>query len=157
MRQEIVAGLEERFGGDCRFEYYPESDRALREIKMGLRSWREASLPLTFMVRSDADGRPSVRVLIWRESFRKRAEGLAAWARGVNASLGPGAAPLVDEGFPRIRGWDWHKVLPEEDYPASAELSGDGFDVETAREAVGAVVALVELLRPHVERTWGRA
>lgn len=150
VRDECVGLLRERFP-DARFQFYPEKRSALREIKMNLRSWDEAGFPFTFMIRADDGERPYVRVLIWRDSYRKRAEGLSRWANSLNASLGPDAEPLVDEGFSRIRGWDWHKVLREEDYPSSAEIADDAFDEDTVREAVGTVAALVELLRPHVE------
>jgi hypothetical protein len=84
------------------------------------------------------------------EQIPEEAKHLSRWAEEVNPTLGSDAEPLVDEGFPRIRGWDWHKVLREEDYPASAEISSDGFDGQTVRETVGAVIALAKLLRPHV-------
>lgn len=89
---------------------------------------------------------------MWKDRFRERAEPLAGWARRANASLVPGAEPLIEEFFTPVRHWTyWHRIFREEDYPDSAEIADNAFDEETVQTAVGAVVALVELLRPHVE------
>ena len=151
IREDYVALLSERFE-DARFEFYPGKRADLREIKMNLRSWDDRGLPFTFMLYAKEEGRPHVRVLIWRDRYGKRADSLASWARQVNAS----GEPLIDENFSRLPGWQWHRVLREEAYPLDAALEEDAFDDETVRAAVDAVAALVELLRPHVEGTQPR-
>ena len=100
------------------------------------------------MLTEDPEGRPTVRVLSWRGNYVHHADALAEWAPRANEAAGFG---LFDEGFARIRGWDWHKVLVEEDYPDSAALAEDGYDGATARAVVEEISALVELLRPYVE------
>ena len=148
VREEYVRLLSVRYP-DTYFEYYPGGRANLREIKMNLRSWDERGFPFTFMLETNGrDGEPRVRTLIWRESYEEHADSLAAWARRANAALGE---PIVDEEFPRIRRWDWHKIFREEDYPEKAGLEEDAFDAETARAAFDAVVEFVELLRPRVE------
>lgn len=148
VREEYVRLLADRYP-DAYFEYYPAGRTNLREIKMNLGSWDELGFPFTFMLETNGrNGEPRVRALIWRESFEEHAGSLAAWARRANAASGE---PTIDEGFPRIRGWDWHKIFREEDYPEEVGLEEDAFDAETARAAFDAVVELVELLRPRVE------
>lgn len=147
IREEYVALLGERFE-DAHFVFFPEKRGDLSEIKMNLGSWEERGFPFTFMLHTRNGRRPHARVLIWRQRYEKRAGSLASWARRVNASLGE---PLVDESFARLPGWDWHKVLLEEDNPPGAVIEDYAFDSETVRAAVDAVAALVELLRPHVE------
>jgi hypothetical protein len=88
------------------------------------------------------------RASTYRDNYLPHADTLANWAPKVNAKVGPS---LVDEGFSRITGWYWHKVLPEEDYPPRAALDEDAYDGETARAAFEAMVGLGELQRPHVE------
>ena len=149
IRDEYVALLDERFE-DANFVFYPEKRGDLSEIKMRLDSWHDKGFPFTFMLHTKNGRRPHARVLIWQQWYEKRARSLASWARRVNASL---EEPLIDDRFPRLPGWDWHKVLLEEDHPPDAALEEDAFDSETVRAGVDAVAALVELLRPHVEGT----
>ena len=147
---EYLAELKARFP-DAQFEFWGRGDD-LKEIKMSLRSWNEAGFPITFMLRAWGGPRPQVRALVWKDDYGDHGAELTGWARAVNASLGRDAEPLLDEELTPLRRWtQWRRDFREEDYPASAEIAQDGFDEETVREAVGAVVALVELLRPHVE------
>lgn len=152
IREEYVALLRERFE-DAYFVFYPEKRGDLSEIKMNLESWDERGFPFTFMLHTKNGRRPHARVLIWQQSYEERADSLVSWARRVNASLGE---PLIDENFSRLPGWGWHKVLREEDHPPDAVIDDYAFDAETVRAAVDAVAALVELLRPHVQRTQPR-
>jgi hypothetical protein len=148
IRDEYVALLLSRYP-DARFDYYPGRGANVREIKMNLRSWEERGFPFTFMLETNGeDGKPRVRALIWRESYQERSDALAAWAVRTNELEGL----TIDGSFPRIGGWGWHKIFPEDDHPEDAVLEQDAFDGETARAAFDAVVELVELLRPHVER-----
>ena len=147
VKDELVGLLRGRFGAEANVFVWPERG-APREIKMDFRSWFERGFPFTFMLLRDPEGRPSVRVLIWRGNLRPHAEALARWAPSANAAAG---RPLFDERLSRIAGWDWHKVLSEEDYPEAAALEEDAFDSATARAAFDAVVELVEGLRPYVE------
>jgi hypothetical protein len=150
MREPYVELLRQRYGEDARFYYWPERGR-LREIKMDLSSWFEKGFPFTFMLYSNAEGRPRVRVLIYRDNYKRHAQSLAGWARRVNNAS---AEPIIDEDFAPLAGWrDWRRILREEDDPPDAALEEVAFDAETVREAVDAVAALVELLRPHVEGT----
>lgn len=149
-RDAYVAALENRFP-DARFDFFRRKGE-LVEVKMNLRSWDRAGFPFTFILHAWEGERPQVRALVWRDSYRKRAGQLSGWAREANASLGPDAAPVFDGAFTPVARWTyWHRVFLEEDYPASAEVGDQSFDADTTREAVGAVIALVELLRPHVE------
>ena len=148
IRDEYVRLVASRYP-DARFDYYPGRGANIREIKTNLRSWDERDFPFTFMLETNGeDGKPRVRALIWRESYQKRSDGLAAWAVRTNALEGP----AIDGNFPLIGGWGWHKIFPEDDHPEDAVLEQDAFDSETARAAFDAVVELVELLRPYVER-----
>lgn len=135
--------MEKRYGEDAYFYYYPEKRGDLREIKMGLSSFDDNGLPFTFMLRVDDEGRPNVRVLIWRDSYRSHARSLAAWAQRVNISAGT----MIDEGFTPLAGWrEWHRVFLEEDYPTGDMIDQQAFDEDTAEAAADAVSALVEQL-----------
>ena len=147
IKDELVGLLRARFGDEANVFVWPERG-APSEIKLDLWRWFDRGFPFTFMLTEDPEGRPSVRVLSWRGNFVRHADALAGWAPRANAAAG---FRLFDENFARIRGWDWHKVLSEEDYPDSAVLAEDGYDGATAREAVEEISALVELLRPYVE------
>lgn len=151
---EYMAQLEARFP-DASFELWGRG-RALKEVKMNLGAWDEAGFPFTFMLRAWGGPRPQVRALVWKDSYDEHADTLIDWARGVNASRARDDEPLLDEGFTPLKRWtEWHRIFAEEDYPVSAEIAEDAFDEGTVREAVGAVVALVELLRSHVEPHFG--
>ncbi len=146
IREPYIQVLRERYGEDAKFYLWPEK-RGLREIKMDLSSWFEKGFPFTFMLHANAEGRPRVRVLMYRENYGRHAHTLAVWARRVNASAGT----LIDEDFAPLAGWrDWRRVLREEDDPPGAALE-EAFDGDTVRAAADAVAALVELLRPHVD------
>ena len=147
VKDELVGLLRDRYGQEANVFVWPERG-APKEIKMDLWRWFERGFPFTFLFHEDPEGRPSVRVLSWRGNYLSHAETLARWAPAVNARLG---RVLVDERLSRIRGWDWHKVLAEEDYPPEAALAEDAYDARTARAAFEAIVGLVETLRPHVE------
>lgn len=150
IRDLYVSMLKERFGEDIEVSYYSGRGVGLREIKMDLTEWFDRSFPFTFMLHVREGGRPRVRVLIWRNSYREHVDSLQDWARRVNASEGP----IIDEGFTPISDWRvWHRVFREEDHPESALVGGEIFDEETAAAAVEAVSVLVERLRPHVEGT----
>jgi hypothetical protein len=64
-----------------------------------------------------------------------------------------GRRPLIEQVgeagvLTPVESWVAERVR---DDPLPAEIADYAFDGETVRTAVGAVVALVELLRPHVE------
>lgn len=148
IRETYIHLMEKRYGEDAYFYYYPEKRGDLREIKMGLSSFDDNGLPFTFMLRVDDEGRPNVRVLIWRDSYRSHARSLAAWAQRVNISAGT----MIDEGFTPLAGWrEWHRVFLEEDYPTGDMIDEQAFDEDTAEAAADAVSALVEQLRPYIE------
>lgn len=147
IRDELVDLLRARFGDEANVYVWPERG-APTEIKLDLWRWFERGFPFTFMLTEDPEGRPSVRVLSWRGNYLRHADALAEWAPRANEAAG---YRLFDERFTRVRGWDWHKVLAEEDYPDSAALREDGYDRATAREAAEEISALVEMLRPYVE------
>ena len=147
IREEYVGLLSSRYP-DAGFQYYPGGRTNLREIKMTLGAFEERGFPFTFMLETNGqDGRPRVRALMWKESYRRHEDSLAAW--GVRTARMEGRA--IDGNFPRIAGWDWHKIFPEEDHPEHAALEEDAFDSETARAAFDTVIELVEELRPYVE------
>ena len=151
IKDELVGLLRARFGEEANVYVWPER-RAPSEIKLDLRRWFERGFPFTFMLHEDPEGRPTVRVLSWRNNYLRHADALAEWAPVANEAAG---YRLFDEGFARIRGWDWHKVLAEEDYPDYAVLEEDGYDGAAAGAALEEIAALVELLRPYVERRFG--
>ena len=147
IKDELVGLLRARFGDEANVYVWPERG-APSEIKLDLWRWFDGGFPFTFMLHEDPEGRPAVRVLSWRGNFERHADALAGWAPRANEAAG---YRLFDERFTRVRGWDWHKVLAEEDYPDSAALREDGYDRATAREAAEEISALVEMLRPYVE------
>lgn len=148
IRETYVSLLEERFGDDAHFAYYPESRSNLHEIKMSLSSWNDMGFPFTFILYVDSEKVPHVRALLWRDNYTAYAKSLTRWARRVNAG-----SRIIDEEFtPLGRGWGyWHRIFEEEDYPAEAALNDRAFDQNTAEAAVDAVTALVEQLRPYIE------
>jgi hypothetical protein len=149
IRELYEALLHERFGGDA-YTYYWKPRGALREIKMGLRSWEEAGYPFEFILRVDDEGLPVVRLLLWHESYDENAKFLRKGARDVNVSH----PALVDEKFVKARGWwGWRRVFLEEDNPASAFLNERAFDRATAEEAAETVVRLFKRLQPHISST----
>lgn len=81
IREPYIELLRQRYGEDARFYYWPER-RGLREIKMDLSSWFEKGFPFTFMLYSNAEGRPRVRVLMYRDNYKRHAESLAGWPGG---------------------------------------------------------------------------
>lgn len=147
VRSLYEALLRERFGDDDANIYHWQPRGELHEIKMRLHSWYDAGFPFDFILYTDRQGLPVVRLLLWEESYNTRAASLRAWAHLVNASV-PG---LVDEEFAKPRNWwGWRRVFLEEDYPPEAVLDEQAFDEATARAAVEAVVALFEKLQPHI-------
>lgn len=148
VRDEYLGLLQDSFGEEVSLYLWPERGK-LKEIKLDLPDWFDRGFPFTFFLYEDGEGRPNVRVLVYRDHFTPHAESLAAWARRVNEAE---RRTLIDETFKPLDGWRyWRKVLAEEDYPPRAVLEEDAYDSETARAALDAVVDLVELLRPRVQ------
>ena len=140
--------LRERLGEDAEFSYYP-TQGVLREIKMQLTSWEKKGFPFLFMFYlGRISGVPRVRLLLWGDSYTARRDQLEEWAKRVNGSEGN----MVDETFASLPSWTrWRRVLQEEDYPENSTLYEQSFDEATALEAAQRILALVDLIRTHVE------
>ncbi len=84
-----------------KFALYREAGE-VKEIKVFIEEWLAHELPICFMLYN-YDDEGSVRTLVYRDQRRDHAETLSALAR---------ANPeLVDEAFPELEGWWWHRVL----------------------------------------------
>ena len=116
---------------------------------MQLISWMKKGFPFLFMFYLERiSGVLRVRLLIWGDSYTARRDQLEKWAKRVNGSEGD----MVDETFASLPGWTrWRRVLQEEDYPENSTLDERSFDKATALEPAQRVLALVDLIRPHVE------
>ena len=140
--------LREHLGEDAEFSYFP-TQGVVREIKMQLTSWKKKGFPFLFMFYlGPITGALRVRLLLWGNSYTARRDQLEEWAKLVNGSEGA----MVDETFAPLPGWTaWRRVLQEEDYPQSSTLDEQSFDEATALEAAQRILALVDLIRTHVE------
>jgi len=138
----------EHLGEDAEFSYYP-TQGVLREIKMQLTSWKKRGFPFLFMFYlGRISGVPRVRLLLWGDSYTAHRDQLEEWAKRVNGSEGN----MVDETFASLPSWTrWRRVLQEEDYPENSTLYEQSFDEATALEAAQRILALVDLIRTHVE------
>jgi hypothetical protein len=148
IRDRYRALLSERLPDAVQFTEYPGRGN-LREIKMMFANWANIGFPFTFMFHTDEAGMAYVRTLIHEHAFAQHRDALTAWARRVNATEGH----LLDEQFSPLARWPvWRRILREEDYPDSARLESSAFDDTTADLAAEAILRLVHLLRPLVEK-----
>jgi hypothetical protein len=140
--------LREHLGKDAEFSYFP-TQGVVREIMMQLTSWKKKDFPFTFMFYwGRITGALRVRLLLRGNIYTARRDRLEEWAKRVNGNEGA----IVDETFASLPGWTvWRRVLQEEDYPQNSTLDEQSFDEATALEAAQRVLALVDLIRPHVE------
>ena len=96
-------------------------------------------------------GPPWVRSLIHVKEFEPRSEKLRDWASQVNDSKDP----VLDEMFRSMAGEPgmWRRILQEEDHPQNAILDERTLEEEIVREAADRVLALIEVIRPYVEKS----
>lgn len=144
VKDRCVEELQERLE-TLNVRYHPKRGKA-REIKITPESWWNGGLPVTIMLSDDADGRPSVRILVKKDILPRYRDRLGAWVREVNEANG---GMELDETFPEA-GW-WH-VLADRELGSREPDVAEVWDEDTAREAIEVVASWVTTLGPIAEQ-----
>ena len=88
---------------DLKLDKYPSTKGKTKELKIEVKAWNNASMPLPFTLMLCNKETLALRLLTWSESYEQNADSLKNFSRTSNGVVG---------NFPKVAGWShWRSVL----------------------------------------------